>query len=192
MNLPAITIDPRTTALILIDLQYAIVERQTAPYSTAQVVKNSSALAARLREKGAAIVYVRVDLADFLKLPTDKSMRDPDAPPPLPKASELVLEAGALPDDMIITKRQWGAFFGTDLEQQLRQRSIKTVILGGIATNYGVESTARAAAGLGFELILAEDATTSLNADAHRFAFENIFPLLGRVRSTEEILSAVG
>jgi nicotinamidase-related amidase len=186
-----LTLAPKTTALILIDLQRAIVGRQTAPYSAQEVVKKGAALAARCREKKATIVYVRVDIANFLKLPTDKSMRDPNAPPPPPEASELVPEAGFQPGDLLITKWQWGAFFGTDLEQQLRQRNIRTIILAGIATNYGVESTARAAAGLGFELITVEDATTSLNAEAHRFAFENIFPLLGRVRNTDQILAAL-
>jgi nicotinamidase-related amidase len=185
-----LTIDPKTTALILIDLQRAIVGRQTAPYSAQEVVKKGAVLAARCREKKATVVYVRVDIANFLKLPTDKSMRDPNAPPPPPEASELVPEAGFQPGDLLITKRQWGAFFGTDLEQRLRQRGIRTIILGGIATNYGVESTARAAAGLGFELITVEDTTTSLNAEAHRFAFENIFSLLGRVRSTDQVLAA--
>ncbi len=137
------------------------------------------------------MVYVRVDLANMLRLPADKSMRDPNAPPPPAEASELVPEAGFQSGDLLITKRQWGAFFGTDLEQQLHKRGIHTIVLGGIATNYGVESTARAAAGLGFELVVVEDATTSLNADAHRFAFENIFPLLGHVRSTEQVMKAL-
>jgi nicotinamidase-related amidase len=189
--MPELVIDPKTTALILIDLQRAIVSRQTAPHTAFEVVKKSALLAKALRDKGATIVYVHVDLANILRLPVDKSMRDPNAPPPPPEASELVPEAGFREGDLLITKRQWGAFFGTDLEQQLHQRGIKTVILGGIATNYGVESTGRAAAGLGFELILVEDAMASMSADAHRFACETIFPLIGRVRNTEQVLAAV-
>ena len=187
-----LAIQPRCTALILIDLQRFIVGHTAAPYPTAEVVERSAALAAAFRRKGATVVYVRVDLADMLSLPADRLFRDPNAPPPPPAASELVPEAGAQPGDLLITKHQWGAFFGTDLEAQLRQRGIRTVVLTGVATNFGVESTARAAAGLGFELIVAEDATTSISAEAHRFAVEQIFPLLGRVRSTAQLLDSLG
>ena len=84
-----------------------------------------------------------------------------------------------------------GSVFGTNLEQQLRQHGI-LIVLGGIATNYGIEFTARAAAGLGFELIVVEGATMALSTDAHRFAYENVFPLLGRVRSIEQVLASLG
>ena len=184
-------LEPKSTALILIDLQQGIVGRETAPHSAADVVKRGAQLAARCRAKGATVVYVNVDIAKYLRLPTDKSMMDPNAPPPPPSASELVPEAGFQAGDLKITKRQWGAFFGTDLEQQLRQRGIKTILLGGISTNYGVESTARAAAGLGFALIVVEDATASSSAELHRFPYEHIFPRLGRVRSTAEVLAAL-
>jgi len=185
---PELSFDIKTSALVLIDLQRSIVGRDTAPYKAMDVVRNCAALAKTLRRAGALIVYVNVDVANFLKLPTDKSLRDPHAPPAPAGASDIVPEAGMEPGDLRITKRQWGAFFGTDLEAQLRQRDIKTIILGGIATNYGVESTARAASGLGFELITVEDAITGLNAEAHRFACENILPYLGRMRSTREVL----
>jgi nicotinamidase-related amidase len=103
----------------------------------------------------------------------------------------LVPDAGRQAGDVLITKRQWGAFGGTDLEQQLRQRGIRTIVLGGIATNYGVESTARAAVGLGFELVVVEDATTSLSEALHRFPYEHIFPRIGRVRTTAEVIAAL-
>lgn len=181
--------DPRSTALVLIDLQHGIVGLPTAPYDGPLVTSKSAHLAHELRQKGALIVYVRVDLQRMLKVPCDKSLRDPNAPPPPAHASEIVPESGIQKEDLVITKNQWGAFFGTDLEAQLRARQIKTVILGGIATNFGVESTARAAAGLGFELITVEDICTSLTAEGHAFVFQNIFPLISRVRRSDEILA---
>jgi nicotinamidase-related amidase len=185
-------LDPASTALILIDLQQGIVGRaELAPHSGADVVRRSAELAARFRAKGAMVVYVRVDVTNFLVLPVDRPMRDPNAPPPDAAWSELVPEAGRQPGDLVSTKRQWGAFFGTDLEAQLRARGIRTIVLGGISTNYGVESTARAAAGLGFALIVVEDATASSSAELHRFPYEHIFPRLGRVRSTAEVLAAL-
>ena len=93
--------------------------------------------------------------------------------------------------DLVITKRQWGAFYGTPLDMQLRRRGIKTIVIGGIATNFGVESTARDAYERGYALVFVEDAMSGLSNEAHGFAIANIFPRLGRVRSTEEVLDAV-
>ena len=83
----------------------------------------------------------------------------------------------------------WGAFYGTELELQLRRRGIEQFVLGGIATNIGVESTARNAYELGFGMIFAEDAMSSTGPEMHHFAVKNIFPRLGRVRSTAQILT---
>ena len=91
----------------------------------------------------------------------------------------------------MITKRHWSAFGGTDLEKVLRESDIETVVIVGIATNFGVESTARAAASLGFAVVLPEDATTSLSADAHNFSYRYIFPMLGRVRPVAEVADAI-
>jgi nicotinamidase-related amidase len=191
MTAEPLRLDPRATALLLIDLQHAVTARQLAPYSAQDVVQRCAALAAAFRTKGALIVYVRVDLAHMLALPVDSPMRSPGDPPPPPQASELVPDAGYQRGDLLITKRQWGAFFGTDLEAQLRARRITTTLIAGIATNFGVESTARAAAGLGFATLLAEDATSSLSAEAHTFAYQTIFPRLAHVRSTQELLTAI-
>ncbi len=90
-----------------------------------------------------------------------------------------------------MTKRQWGAFYGTDLELQLRRRGIDTIILCGISTNIGVESTARNAWELGFNLVIAEDACSAASAEQHQSSMTHIFPRIGRVRSTEEILTAL-
>ena len=94
-------------------------------------------------------------------------------------------------NDVLILKRHWGAFYGTELDLQLRRRHIETIVIGGIATNFGVESTARSAYELGYHLIFAEDAMASFNQTNHNFATENIFPRLGRVRSTVEIVRAL-
>lgn len=183
-------LDGKTTAVILIDLQYGIVGMQTAPYAAGDVVAKGAALTAAARKAGGTAVYVHVDLAHYVQLEVDKQLRDLNAPPPPPIASEFVPEAGLQAGDMVITKRSWCAFSNTDLEAQLRAKGIKTIVIGGIATNFGVESTARSAAGLGFNLVFAEDAMTTISADAQQFAVENIFPRLGRVRSTAEVLAS--
>ncbi|PLZ01185.1 isochorismatase [Burkholderia sp. WAC0059] len=187
-----LTLDAPTTALVLIDLQHGIVGRTLAPYSGPQVVANAKRIADALRMKGGTVVFVRVQIEDLLHLPADTPMRAPDAPPPPPEASQLVPEAGVQPGDLVVTKRQWGAFYGTDLEQQLRRRGIGTIVLGGIATNFGVESTARQAFDQGWRLVFVEDATSSLAGDMHRFTMDRVFRLMGHVRTTDEVIGALG
>jgi len=183
--------DPKSTALVLIDLQHGIVGRPLAPHSAADAIARAAELAAALRAKGGTVAYVRVDVAQVLHLPVDAPTRDPSAPPPPAIASEIVPESGYQPADLLITKRQWGAFYGTELDQQLRRRRIRTIVLGGVATNFGVESTARAAFDRGYELIFVEDAMSSVSAMAHEFAVQHIFPRMGRVRKTEQVLEAL-
>ena len=182
-------LDPQKTALVLIDLQNAIVGMTPAPHSADKVVENSVKLANAFRAKGAPVVCVRVDLSDFLNLPVDQPFNLGDKPLPA-AASEITPSAGFQPGDLLNTKRHWGAFAGTDLEQQLKSRGIDTVVLTGISTNAGVESTVRQGTGLGFAFVLVEDACSSQDAEHHRFAFENIFPRLARVGSTDEVLAA--
>ena len=106
--------------------------------------------------------------------------------------SEIVAELGPKDGDIVVTKRQWGAFYGTDLDLQLRRRGITTIVLGGIATNYGVESTARDAYERGYQLVLVEDAMSARSASDHAFAFDRIFPRIGRVCRTADVIAALG
>jgi len=186
------TLDPPKSALILVDLQNIVVGRTLAPYTGADVVIRGAILGTAFREKGATVVYITVDMSNFLNPITDSPGRDPNAPAPPPNALEIALGAGFQEGDLHVTKRYWGSFIGTDLEAQLRSRGVDTVAIGGIATNYGVESTAREAAGLGFNVVLVEDAMTSLSAEMHQFPVTSIFPRLGRVRSSEQVIAALG
>jgi nicotinamidase-related amidase len=185
------TIDPKSTALILIDLQHGVVNMPLFPYSGQNVLDHSSELASAFRGAGALVVYVRVELTELLTVVADVSMRDPNAPPPPAIASQLTPESGYREGDLLITKRQAGAFYGTDLEQQLRRRQIRTIVLGGITTTIGGESTARAASDRGYELIFVEDAMTGLSAEAHNFAVRTIFPFMGRVRKTTTVVESI-
>jgi nicotinamidase-related amidase len=189
-----LTLDPARTALVLIDLQRGIVGRSTAPHAAADVVARAARLAGRFRERHAPVVLVRVtysaDDADRLKLPVDAA---PLSAGPVPADfGDIVPEVGPRPGDIIVTKRQWGAFYGTELDLQLRRRQVRTIVLGGIATNFGVESTARDAFERGYELVFVEDAMAGLSAEAHAFAIATIFPRIGRVRSAEAVLAAFG
>jgi len=193
MSEPTLTLDPKSTALVLIDLQKGVVGRELAPHSAASVVANSVRLATALRDQGGYIVYVRVSFSadgrDRLDVPVDSSWSGGGNMPA--NWAELADELDPQPGDFIVTKRQWGAFYGTELDLQLRRRGIRTIVLAGIATNFGVESTARDAYELGYAQILVEDAMTSMTVELHEFPVKAIFPRLGRVRSTEEVVAAL-
>jgi len=191
--MPTLEFDPRSTALVLIDLQRGIVARSTAPHASADVVRRGAELAAACRRHGVFVVLVRVAFDPALALRLAPPADTPVPPGALaPDWSDLMPELAAGADDLIVTKRQWGAFYGTDLELQLRRRGIRTLLLGGISTNFGVESTARVAYELGFHQVFVEDAMASFDADAHRFPLMHVFPRIGRVRSTAEVLAALG
>jgi nicotinamidase-related amidase len=185
-------LDPERTALVLIDLQMGIIRNATAPHAAADVVARGARLAERFRELGAPVVLVHVkfsaDARDVLRPPAD-------AVPPVADRSgdwsDFAPELKVRATDLIVAKKQWGAFYGTDLDLQLRRRGVRTIVLGGIATNFGVESTARAAWEHGYELVLVEDAMASFTAEMHAFPIASIFPRLGRTRSTDEVLAAL-
>ena len=126
----------------------------------------------------------------FIQLPVDEP--SPLAGKPLPdELSEIVRSAGFQDGDLLVTKRHWGAFAGTSLEPELRSRGIDTVVLTGISTNGGIESTLRQGTGLGFAFVVVEDACSGQDAEEHRFAFERIFPRLARVRTVADVLKAL-
>ncbi|WP_145525836.1 hydrolase [Yersinia vastinensis] len=187
-------IDVKTTALVLIDLQQGILPFAKGPYSAEQVITTNARLANKFRELGAPVVFVRVgwsdSFAEALKQPVDQP-----SPPPaggLPESWWTFPEALAVTEhDIKVIKHQWGAFYGTDLDLQLRRRGIKTIVLAGIATNIGVESTARDAWERGYELVIAEDGCSTASTEMQLFAVNNIFPRISRVRSSSEILAAL-
>ena len=187
-------LDPRTTALVLIDLQQGILGFAKGPRTGESVLEASAKLARQFRKQGSPVVLVRVgwhdDFGDALK----QSVDQPSAMPPggLPKNWWDFPEALEVSDsDLLITKRQWNAFYGTELDLQLRRRGIKTIVLAGISTNIGVESTARAGYELGYALVLAEDAMSSGATEQHEASVNYIFPRLGHVRPTEDVLAAL-
>jgi len=179
------------TALVVIDLQAGILARPVAPHASADVLERSAKMCERFRAVGAQVVLVRVSYAadgsDALSQPCDEPMARAR-----PEGWDVLSPAlGSGPRDIHITKRQWGAFYGTELDLQLRRRGITTLVMCGISTNIGVESTARDAWERGYAIVFAEDAMAGPTAEAHHFAVTTIFPRLGRVRSTRQVLDAL-
>ncbi|WP_303832445.1 hydrolase [Asticcacaulis taihuensis] len=190
MSLPPL--DPRTTALVLIDLQKGIATPGRAPHDSTDVVSKAKSLAERFRAAGSPVFLVRVywakDYADALNQPVDQP-----APLPadgLPPAFYEFVDGLRQDGDIIIHKRNWGAFHGTDLDLHLRRRGIQTIVLAGIASNIGVESTARDAWERNYNLVVVEDACTTNAAEAHAASFKYIFPRISRVVKTADITLA--
>jgi nicotinamidase-related amidase len=174
-------LDPNT-ALIVIDLQKGIVGFPTV-HPIGGVLASATVLTVAFRRRGLPVVLVnatgvapgRTEQSLSLEgLPTDWA--------------DLVPELNAQPNDLLVTKRTWGAFTNTDLEAQLKARGVTQLVLAGVATSMGVESTARHAHELGFNVTLALDAMTDLSLEAHDNSAARIFPRLGETGSTQEIV----
>lgn len=187
-----LALNPRTTALILIDVQKGVLSMPLAPYGAAQIVQNAARLGLHFDEVGALVALVHVAFSGDA---ADRLSQAVDAPAPqgaLPADwADFAPEIGALRAGVVIKKRQWGAFYGTELDLQLRRRGINTIVLAGVATNFGVESTAREAWQHNYAVIVAEDAVTSAGDELHKFSIEKILPRIARVRSTAEIIGAL-
>lgn len=190
--MPILRLDPSDTALVLIDLQRGIAAFPAAPHSTSEVVSVAARLADAFRDAHAPVVLVHVALTpdggDRLRTPVDEQA---PARPVSPAFAEIVPDLGPREGDLVVTKRQWGAFYGTDLDLQLRRRGIGTIVLGGISTNYGVESTARDAFERGYALVFVEDAMSARAATDHEFALTRIFPRIGHISTSSEVLGSL-
>ncbi|MFE0629128.1 isochorismatase family protein [Streptomyces sp. NPDC058864] len=168
-------LEAQRTALVVIDLMERIVELPLEPRSGEEVVLASLGLATAFREAGAPVVLVRVERPGV------------DEQPP---GSELV-EGLEREGDLVIVKRTVGAFHGTGLDGELRARGIDTLVVAGIATNMGVESTARAASDHGYELHFAEDAMSALSGAEHEAAVTLTLPRFGTVAPAAELVKAL-
>ncbi|MGW2958538.1 hydrolase [Streptomyces sp. NPDC001220] len=182
------TLDPRT-ALVVIDLQQGIVGMPTQPYSGAEVVARSVELADAFRAQNLPVVLVRVSFAaDGADAVPGRTERQPRGLA-FPEGWDIVVdELSGHDGDIHITKHNWSAFHGTGLDVQLRRRGITQIVLTGIATSIGVESTARDAYAHGYHVTLATDAMADADPEAHRGSVERVFPRLGESGSTAEVL----
>ncbi len=148
-----------------------------------EIVKRAAKLAAAFRVKRLPVVWVnvagsapgRTDAGPF------KGERSADW-------AELLPELDAQPEDHYVTKRRWGAFLGTELDAYLRSQGVTQIVLAGIATSIGVESTARSAFDLGYNVVIVTDAVTDRNADAHKNSIEMLFPRMAETDTTENLL----
>jgi nicotinamidase-related amidase len=180
--MPVTALDPKT-ALIVVDLQKGIAAMPGA-HPIAGVVAKSAALLDAFRARKLPVVLVNVDAVAPGR--TQQAARISSFPP---EFAELLPELNRQPSDHLVTKRTWGAFTGTDLEAYLRGQGVTHVVITGVATSAGVESTARFAHELGFNVTLATDAMTDMSAEAHENSVTRIFPRMAETGTTDEILA---
>jgi nicotinamidase-related amidase len=177
------TLDPKT-ALIVVDLQKGVVGLPAAAHPMETVIANSAALADAFRSHGLPVVLVNVNGA-----PAGRTERSAAAGAARPDGWDILIpELKQQPSDHLVTKRTRGAFTGTDLEQYLRDNGVTQLVIAGVATGSGVESTARHAHELGFNVTLATDAMTDMSAEIHENSVTRIFPGIGETGTTAEIL----
>ena len=177
------TLDPKT-ALIVIDLQNGILGFPAA-HPVEQIVRHASTLADAFRAHGLPVVLVTVAGA-----PAGRTERPRGGARQQPPAgwADLAPDLNQQPEDHTVTKRTWEAFHDTGLDQHLQSLGVTQVVIAGVATSIGVESTARQAHEHGFNVTLAVDAMTDANPDAHTNSVTRIFPRLGETGTAQEII----
>ena len=175
-------LDPRS-ALVVIDLQKGILAFPMA-HPTTPVLENAARLAKAFRANDLPVVLVNV--AGGAPGRTDEAHGQLTPPPDW---LDIAPELDPQPSDIRITKKQWGAFYGTALDLELRRRGVTQVVLCGIATSIGVESTARDAYERAYNVGLVVDAMTDIAAAPHENSIMRIFPRLGESATTDAVVA---
>lgn len=182
-------------ALVVIDVQKGIVapDRKLEPNSPSVVTSNVLKLINKFRDADKPVFLVHVtsvDGKDMLHPVLDQPPQWGSGPRPADFA-DFVEELKPTQKDIVISKKQWGAFYGTELDLQLRRRKIETIVLCGVSTNIGVETTARDAYQRGYNQVFATDAMAAISKEEHESTIKHIFPRIGLLRSTDEIVKSL-
>lgn len=177
----------QTPALVVIDLQSGILGLPTA-HPLDRIIENSANLADAFRTKGLPVVLVNVAGRAPGRTERGKASGQSGAQSIPPAATILVPELGQQPSDITVTKRSLGAFLTTDLDARLKEAGVTQIVLTGVSTTSGVESTARSAYDLGYHVAFVTDAMTDAE-EAHNESIAHQFPKLGELGTTAEVLA---
>ncbi|MEU4315266.1 cysteine hydrolase [Nocardia sp. NPDC024068] len=180
-----ITEIPPATALVVIDMQSGTLPNARA-VTADRLLDRVALLLAGFRKAERTVVHLiatgtpdgRTTYAD-----TGQSW----------SAEQTVIPPEAAPagNEPLLRRRGWSGFAGTDLEQRLRAAGVTTVVVAGLATTFGVESTARDAYDLGFDVVVAADAVSDPDPAGQERSLTRVFPVLGRVATADEILALI-
>jgi nicotinamidase-related amidase len=186
----SLAIDPKTSALLVMDFQKAVVEM--VPTESDALLARTAQLIEACRKAGTKVIYVVVGFrAGYPEVsprnqsfgPIRESGRFSEGsagtevhPAVAPKAGEVV-----------VTKHRVSAFAGTDLEMILRANGIETLVLCGIATSGVVLSTVRHAADADYKLVVVEDCCADRDAEVHGVLTEKVFPRQATVTTAQAV-----
>jgi len=196
-NTLAEIVDPGRTALLFWDMENAIAPNA---FNYKEIVANLKSLKAAARQAGVPVIYsqqapfdlereeagpwVRIrmkrakvtDLAQLLK-------QKPD-----PHGKDIVDELRPDPQDVVFQKRRPDGFIGTDFDSVLRSKSIRTIVIGGVATEGGVEGTARTGRNLGYDIVVLRDCVGSRSRELHELALRLIEGIFFDVATSGEVM----
>ncbi len=188
------------TALVLIDLQKGIMGLPTA-HPTEQVLEKSIELIKAFRSKNLPIVFVNVNPlgAKWTQARVEQSTA-PKGEEAIEQARiameqsgffDLMPQLDVQSDDILITKNTWNAFYNTALHEILQKLDVTGIVLAGVATSIGVEGTARNASEHGYNITFVEDAMTDMHLSAHENSLKTIFPRIGELGTTSDVISTL-
>ena len=191
MSTSNLDIDAKTTALLVVDVQNFTLDMNTEPFPTSVILGNTLKLADACRGAGILVALVRVghdgpavpQLKPTIDAPFSGfslSAHDKEIPPELAEKGDIVVD-----------KYNWGAFYGTNLDTHLRRRAIHTLIVTGLVTNIGVDTTMRQAHERGYDQILVSDAVSAMTGAEHDYTLQVIAPRISRVRATADVIAAI-
>jgi len=196
-----ISLEPKKTALIVIDMINAIAKGQGPPYTISpqrqSVIEHYQRLIAHCRKVGTPIIYFtnerRPDGVDAPKTKSDimgGAGGNPMAPGSV--ATQVIDELKPAPEDFLQVKTRFSGFYGTNLDSILKSLGTETILVGGISTQRSVEGTARDAKNRDLQCVVVSDCCTAGEQDVHDMTINHVLPLLVQVRTTDEVIAGLG
>jgi nicotinamidase-related amidase len=198
----ALKLDPKKTAFIIIDMINSTAKGQGPPYTLppgrVDLVKNFQKLIAQCRAGGSPIIYIttyrRSDGTDAPRTIADAAPPGGGGGQPLgpnDPGPQVIDELKPEPGDYIVAKPRFSSFYGTNVGGILNDRGVDTILVGGISTPRSVEGTAREAKNLDMQCVVVSDCCDGPEKDVHEYILERVLPLLVRVRTTDEVVTAL-
>ncbi len=201
---PFDAIDPRRAALVVIDMQNYFVKpgHQGEVPLAREIVPAINRLAAELRRRGGHVVWVRNGTADTRESWSNyhNYLQKPERAERRLKAMEFGEDGYAYwhlndirPEDVQITKKRYSAFIqgSSDIELQLRDRGIDTLLIAGTATNVCCESSARDAMMLNFKVVMVADALATHTDEEHNATLSHFYGQFGDVQTVDEVVQSL-
>lgn len=180
-NTLAEMVEPSRTALLIWDMEYAIGPNAFNYKEMLPKLQDLSALARRVGArvfysvqtgfdlaKEEAGVWVRIRMKRAKTADPNQLLKEKEDP----HGREIIAELKPQPEDIVFQKRRPDGFIGTDFDLMLRSNGIRTILIGGVATEGGVEGTARSARNLGYDVVVLKDCVGSRSRELHELALK--------------------